>query len=388
MSSDNDICMAFFNKNLKKKEEESKCELNKIIEEPEENTIMKKNSKNNYSYNYKNKSVNEMNDNNSNIFKIIYNQNNSNINNNKNESESLSSKKDENAFFTESNININSIDDNNNNNNKDIFIYDNLDNNSKNIKLNNNNNYLYSSSFSSSSSMNNNLNKIKKKVNINEDDIRILKEIYSNAKILSLDNSVPVSNNTTVVSKNIISENNNKNKNNIIIDNKKLNYCDSGNYMFTFQVNPKNKNKKSINIEVGFEVNYVEENDLGEDIYSKEDDDNPINIINNNDVLDSVCQKFCIYRKFNIYKKTNIINVLININKGKFFVVGEQELNELSNKDAYELSNNFNILYLCNCQNVPLENIREVRPVLNYNIKNKNFTEIIMNGKKLGNNNI
>lgn len=60
----------------------------------------------------------------------------------------------------------------------------------------------------------------------------------------------------------------------------------------------------------------------------------------------------------------------------------------MSNKDAYELSNNFNILYLCNCQNVPLENIREVKPVLNYNIKNKNFTEIIMNGKKLGNNNI
>ena len=203
-----------------------------------------------------------------------------------------------------------------------------------------------------------------------------------------MDNSVPSRNNTTDASKNIISQNKNKNKNNIIIDNKKLNYYDSCNYMFTFQVNPKNKNKKSINIEVGFEVNYVEENDLGEDICSQEDDNNPINIISNNDVLDSVCQKFCIYRKFNIYKKTNIINVLINIDKGKFFVVGEQELNELNNKDVDELSSNFNILYLSNCQNVPLENIREVRPVLNYNIKNKNFTEIIMNGKKLGNNNI
>ena len=101
--------------------------------------------------------------------------------------------------------------------------------------------------------------------------------------------------------------------------------------------------------------------------------------------MDSVCQKFSVCRKLNIRKKTNKINAFINIDKGKFFVVGDEELNELINKDDFDLPENLNLLYLCNCQNVPLEHIIEVRPILKYNKKDINFAEIIMNGKKIGN---
>lgn len=374
------------NKNLKIKEEENKCILKQIIEEEYEDNKITNDNKRNILHN-KNiiRSENEIYDNNSNIFKIIDNQSNNKINNesSSNKSNNTSNKKDENAFFSDSKI----ININDSSNDHNICIIYNKDNSSNNIKLNNNN-----EKYISKSSSNNKLKNKKKKININEnDDINIIKETNLNAKIISLDNSVLLSISTSHITSTVNFENNinNKNKDNYNSDNYRFDgieiNLDTSSFKFTFEINPKKKNKICTIIEVGFEVDFVDENDIDLLNDDDEEDNNPINNSDNNDnILDSVCQRFFVLRKFKIYKKTNIINVLINIDKGKFFIVGGKELNDINEK-KFSLSKKNNLLYICNCQSVTLRQIRGVKPVLNYNKKDLYFNEIKINGKELEN---
>ena len=378
ISSENEGYSTLINKNFNiKEDEDNKNILKSISEESEDNKINKKSINRNEIKDEK-ELVNNIN---SNIVNINNIQNSININlKNENESSNneiksnilsnnkkvIDSIKNCNNSMEESksnNININ------NEKNQNIFVIYNIDNSSQNINLNNNRDYYFScSSFSS-----NNKSRIKNKI-IDENDIIILKETNINAKLLSLDNSILQSINTTHFTNN--KKNDNKDNFQFKFDEIK-DEIDYGCFKFYFEINPKSKNKKSIKIEVGFEVNYIDENDI--DIFNEKENDE---LINNNDIiLNSTCQRFLVLRQFNIYKKTSIINVLINIDKGKFFIVGEKELNEKNNKDLL-LGNKYNIFYKCKCQSVPLEQIKDVKPIFNCNQKNINIGEIIINGKE------
>ena len=72
-------------------------------------------------------------------------------------------------------------------------------------------------------------------------------------------------------------------------------------------------------------------------------------------------------KHFLINKKTNKIHVMINISNGKFFVIGNDELEKRSKK-VFLNSENTEILFLKNFRGIKLEYIKDVRPVFEYNI--------------------
>ena len=368
ISSEIDNYSYLINKNFnfknKEEEEDNKVILKSIKEESEENKIKERKTNINIIKKKNIKIENEKLDEDSKIFNIINNRSNNKSN------ESFKNEKDDNAFFSKSN------ESDEDNPEKDKLEIEkkkkNLLINLNNINLNKNENYIMSSSSSSKS-----ISKLKheKNFNINIEDLNILKQTNTKAKILYFENNIFQSINITHIT-NMLNNDNNINKiynKNDSIDDEIIN----GNYKFSFAIIPKSQIKKKIKIEVGFEVNFIDENDIdiiNEEENTESDDSNEI-------PLHSLIQKFCILRQFQIYKKTNQIYVLINIEKGKFFVVGEKELNIKNNKDNL-LSNSFNILYICNFQMILLERIKEVKPIFKYDKKALNVVEISINGRK------
>ena len=375
LSNDNDNSKCLINKNerIKEEEEEDEKYFANIVKKFENN----KNTENNKNFNLISKKENDKKINienkydNSISFNIINNQ----INN-------ISNQKDENAFFSNSNISNNNEENSSNNskiknvNNKNIFLIYNIDNSSNNININNNKD---DNNFPSSlSTQKFELKKRKRKIRINKDDLNIIKETNLNSIILSLENSFFHSTNTTYIT-NAMNCENNSNK----IDKKKKydenDIFKKGYYKFSFEINPKINSKICINIEVGFEIDFIDQNDN-----SFNEEEEIEDSLNENDdiILDSIFQKLCISRRLNIHKKTNQIYVLINIIKGKFFVIGENEFNDIINKEFIN-SNIFNILYISNCQIIPIDKIKDIKPIFHYNKKDLNIVEIINNGRKI-----
>ena len=372
----NDICN--FDRLSNNKEDEDK----KIIEKDDDKKIKKENEVI------------------GNDFNII---NNSNFNKNNykmyNESSSLKSSndkilnnKDDDKFFSNSINNcLENIQNNKNikNNNNNIIIYNienTSQNKSKNISLYNSEKLnIYSSKLSSDKK----LKKNKKNNNRNKKNMNILLSTNENAKKILFNNSILSNINTTHNSNSINQGNNeikNLDKNNIIEENFKIgelnnNKYNNGSFKFSFEINPKTQNKICIEIEVGFEIDYVDDNSTN--ILNEEGDNEFINNNNEEIVLDSVIEKFSILRQFKIYKKTNIINVLINIDKGKFFVVGNKELKEGNNNIL--LNKKYKILYMGNFQGISFNKLKEIKPIFKFNKNDLNVVDIMLNEIKLGN---
>jgi hypothetical protein len=222
-----------------------------------------------------------------------------------------------------------------------------------------------------------------KNIILNKDDIDILIKTNENAKVLSLDNSTFQFNNISQISNMINQENNGikiLNKNNKIDDN--INGMKSSifneSFKFTFEINPKNENKISTKIEVGFEIEFIdEEEDINNNNLEEEDESN-----DNSSILSSISQKLSILRQLKINKKTNVINVLINVKEGKFFVVGNKEINGKNNKELLSSKNN-NIFYLWNFQKINPTQVKQIIPIFKYEKKNLNIIDIIINGKNI-----
>ena len=87
-------------------------------------------------------------------------------------------------------------------------------------------------------------------------------------------------------------------------------------------------------------------------------------------------------RHFYIYKKTNAIHVLINLSKGKFYVVGEKELEKRTQKVFLSASNS-EVLYLRNFNQFHLKQIKDVRPIFKYNENDLQVADININGNSL-----
>ena len=370
ISSEMDNYSCLMNKNFNSKneeeEEDNKNILKSILEESEDyknKEIMHNNSINNKKrLIIENKKIDE----NSKEFNIINNQNYKN-----NESSNLY-KRDENAFFS-SNDDINDINIIKKEENKNI----------QNININK------KCVFSNSDFLQNNKlkakSKHKKKCNTNQKDLKILEDTNVNAKIISIEKNLLKNNNTittisnTLNNENFIIKNNNKNYSYYYNINNYNDEIKDGSFKYSFEIIPKIQNKVCVKIEVGFEIDFIDEND--EDTI--EDEENNESISDDNETaLNSIIQKFSVLRQFKIYKQTNQIFALINVEKGKFFVVGEKELNSTNNQDNLSF-NKYNILYTCKSQMISVEQIKEVRPIFNYNKKDLDIVEIMLNGKKI-----
>ena len=221
-----------------------------------------------------------------------------------------------------------------------FYIYNNYKNFSKNYI-----NYISSSSSS---------NKILKNKNFSNEKnnlIKILKETIQNSITL------PIINDKNLSEK--ISYKNDKIRN--------------GNFKFSFEINPKKKNKININIELGFKIIYSSEND-SYNISGEESSESSKDSI----IVNDIYQKHYILNQLNIRKKTNIINVLINISEGKFFIIRtQQNIDDIKNSNLF-LSKK-NILSISNFQKIPLEKIKEICPIFKFNCMDLNIVDIYFN---------
>ena len=142
--------------------------------------------------------------------------------------------------------------------------------------------------------------------------------------------------------------------------NKNDNTINNGNFKFKFNIIPKKELKEPLEISVGFEIDFLEENTL----MKKE-----------NKKIKLICDTLSLIKNFFVYKETNKVYVLINIPNGKFFVIGNDEL-EKRNKRVFLNSENTDILYLKNFPPINQENIKDVRPIFKYDITYQKFANI------------
>jgi len=379
--SENDNISRYIN-NLKINEEEDhKSKINKIVKK---NELTNNNDK---IYNVINQNliseskIDEIDDN-SETFKIINNKSDFNqkykIDNGSlsvvviNNKDNINNKK-ENGFFSYNQEEYSTGNNSKNNTNKNCFVIHDIESYDNNI-----------SSFSSTSKK---LNNRQKKLNLDKGDMDILIKTSEMAKILPLENSIFQFDNISQISNIINQENNgikilNNSKNNKIDEkfNGMKNNIFNESFKFTFEINPKNQSKINTKIEVGFEIEFIdEEDDINNNNLEDEDESN------DNSVLSSISQKLSVLRQLKINKKTNVINALINVKEGKFFVVGNKDLNGKNNKELLSSKNN-NILYLWNFQKINPTQVKQIIPIFKYEKKDLYIIDIIINGKNIINN--
>ena len=254
----------------------------------------------------------------------INNKNKFDINNNNNKNE-----EEEEDEEDEKKENINIINNNNINNNKEEY----FNNNEKNNSIENMNKLKY----------NLDPNLPKKDLNWKGRDFFLLEETNKSSQLLFLQEIEPI---PDPHDKNrlILTEKNDKNKESSI---------SKGNFKFRFEITPYKELKEQLKISVGFEIDYLEEEN---NITKKE-----------NMKMNLSYETLILIKHFLINKKTNKIHVMINISNGKFFVIGNDELEKRS-QNIFLNSKNSEILFLKNFRGIKLEYIKDVRPVFEYDI--------------------
>ena len=140
------------------------------------------------------------------------------------------------------------------------------------------------------------------------------------------------------------------------------NLIDSGNYKFQFEIIPL-QNKINLKISVGFSIDY-----FSRDIFF--DNEKPIN---------QIYETVSYLKNFNITNKTGLINVITNISRGKFYVIGEKEL-KLREEKIFLTKENAKVLYRRNFLAISIANIKSVTPIFNCENESENV-EIKINNK-------
>ena len=211
-----------------------------------------------------------------------------------------------------------------------------------------------------------------KTLNLTGLDIKLLDETNQSAILVFL--------------KNLINKSDNYSNNNFILTERndfpeqKSNFIYKGNFKYKFEIIPKKQIFEPLKISVGFEIDFFDETDIN---YIEKDEDD----INDDIKIDSSYETIILLRHFNVYKKTNIIHVLLNISCGKFFIIGESELEKRNNK-IYLSPDNCKIIYLRNFNKINLDRVKNVRPIFKYNKNDIKRADININGNNLGENKI
>ena len=176
----------------------------------------------------------------------------------------------------------------------------------------------------------------KKDLNWTSKDFIILKETNSSSSLIFFHDTSPIAD---PFDKNI----------NIL--SKKTDKIDKGFFKFKFEITPYKELKEPIQISIGFEINYFEE----ENKLKKE-----------NTKMNLFYETISIIQNFVVYKKTNLVHVFINIPNGKLFVLGDDELKKRNNK-IFLNSENTEIIFLKNFKGIQKEFIKDVRAIFKYN---------------------
>ena len=193
----------------------------------------------------------------------------------------------------------------------------------------------------------------------NKNDMIYLEESYSNSLTLQFEKSNSLKRFIKI---------NNPNGNGIIsIDN----------YMYKFEIIPLNKNcYYPLKIEVGFKMEYINSRDLN--LLSDEYLPNNNNF---NCIIASLYDSFESKKNLLIFNKTGIVYVLINIKRGKVFIIGKEELDKRKNKQFLD-RNNTNIFFVMNFEPILNTNVlRSIEPVFNFEKKDLEFYLIKINDK-------
>lgn len=173
--------------------------------------------------------------------------------------------------------------------------------------------------------------------------------------------------------------NNNKKEINIFHQEKKQQKIncgiDNGNYIFSFRIVPKKKKIIDVNIKIGFEIIYVDEDDseINMDEESSETFDESI-------IFGCTYQKYYIVKNLNVHRKTNNINVLMDILKGKFLIFKDNDNSESNINQNISLQN---ILSSFDCQKISKDKIKEINPIFKYDSKDLKIVDIFINGNPL-----
>ena len=204
-----------------------------------------------------------------------------------------------------------------------------------------------------------NYNNYNLKLNCQKNDMFFLQETYNNAILLSFEKSILFDN---------IADNK--------INGNGLAFKDS--YMFTFEITPiKEEINGYLKIEVGFKIKYINIQDMNLII-----DEKLINKEYINFQIGSLYDSLKIKKKLIIFKRTSIIYILINISRGKFFIIGKEEL--LKRKQNIFLNKtNTETFFIKNFFPIASISLKNIEPIFNFDKNDLKYYDIKINDKKI-----
>jgi len=155
-------------------------------------------------------------------------------------------------------------------------------------------------------------------------------------------------------------------------------FIKNGNFRFNFQIiQLKEDNNIPIELEVGFEIKYINYQDMNLII-----DEHLINKENIGFKIGSLYDSLIMKKHFIVFKNTGVINLLINCSKGKLFIIGENELNKRKQNIFLDKSNT-EIFFFKNFYPIPSIYIKNVKPIFNYDKQILNYVQIKINDKEI-----
>jgi len=280
------------------------------------------------------------------------------FNQNENEKSMINRKKNienKTLFDEENKNNSKSYINNNSNRNNDIDnIFNLFSSYTSNSLYLNNMQYL----FNYFNNINNNNN-----INSKKDEMELLDETYKNAQFLLIQDS-SLSNGGI--------NNNSKSQENIMSNESSQKGC----YMYKLEVNEIKDNDEDNDIlwkiSIGFELEYINASDMNLIV-----DENMINKENKEIKIGALCENDEIKKNITIFKNTGVIYIIINVNKGKMFII---------DKDHLEKRDNNGIFYVKNFNPINIYFLKSIRPILHCAKNIFNNLEIKINDKLIKNN--
>ena len=207
-----------------------------------------------------------------------------------------------------------------------------------------------------------NYNNYNLKLNCQRNDMLFLIETYNNASTLLFGEP------------NIINRDNNRDNSQVNANGLAL----KDSFQFIFEIRPlKEDNNIFLKIEIGFKIQYINIQDMNLIL-----DEHLIEKDNIKFKIGSLYDDLEIKKNLVILKKTGKIHILININRGKFFVIGNEELNKRKH-NIFLNKTNTETFFIKNFFPICVPFIKYIEPIFNFDKNYSKYFEIKINDKKI-----
>ena len=148
-----------------------------------------------------------------------------------------------------------------------------------------------------------------------------------------------------------------------------------GKYKYTFEISNL-KGNMCVEIEVGFKIVYKNTLDINFN------DNKIIKFHNKKFKIGTLYDTLIVAKQLIIGEDTNKVYVFMNVKKGKFFIIGKEEL-EKRRKNIYLTRDNTEIFYVKNCGPIFYCEMVNVEPIFNFDETALMKCDIKFNGKKI-----